>query len=69
MTAKKKKKNTHGIGQNKKEGVAIVMSGWGVEGGNVNTSVAAFCQGNMSDLPLHLCVKRRRKTEGMRVCV
>lgn len=26
MTAKKKKKNTHGIGQNKKEGVAIVMS-------------------------------------------
>lgn len=27
MTAKKKKKNTHGTGQNKKEGVAIVMSG------------------------------------------
>lgn len=33
-------------------------------GGNVNTSVAAFCQGNMSDLPFHLCVKRRRETEG-----
>lgn len=35
MTAKKKKKNTHGIGQNKKEGVAIVMSGEGLGVGGV----------------------------------
>lgn len=60
---------THIIRRNKKKGC---YSDGGCREWNVNTSVPAFCEGNMSDLPFHLCVKRRERERDRgreRVCV